>query len=248
MASRHDARVCLVTGAASGIGRATALRLAAEGAIVVGCDIRPLSSDGERARLFDFLHVDVTDQRSVDSMVATVLGRHGRVDVLANVAGVMDGYLTVHEIDDATWKQVMGVNIDGPFRLARAVLPSMLESKSGAIVNVASIAALRAGTSGAAYTVSKHALLGLTRAIAWTYAYEGIRCNAVLPGGTETPIVETLEPRSALGERRSKQVLRLGIRMADPGEIASAVSWLASPEASFINGAAVTADGGWNAG
>lgn len=253
MSKRHEDRVCLVTGAASGIGKATALRLVTEGALVVGCDLRRPSDGPGQSPAHDTLHkafqvCDVTSQDSVDRLVQGILESYGRVDVLANVAGITDGYLPVHDTDDGTWRSVMGVNLDGPFRLSRAVLPAMVARHDGVIVNVSSVAGLRGGTARAAYTVSKHALIGLTRLIAWMYAYEGVRCNAVLPGGTQTPIVGKLESKSALGLRRSTPVLKQGIRMGAPDEIAAAISWLSSAESGFVNGALMTADGGWAAG
>jgi NAD(P)-dependent dehydrogenase (short-subunit alcohol dehydrogenase family) len=120
----------------------------------------------------------------------------------AYFAGTLDNFLSAHEIDDATWQRVMAVNVDGPLRLSRAVLQRFLERGSGVIVNVCSQASIRGGTAGFAYTTSKHALLGRTRSIAWLYAGDGIRCNAVLPGGVETNIASTLtEPSGWTLER-----------------------------------------------
>ena len=242
-----EGRVAIVTGGSSGIGRATARRLAADGAIVVACDIRPPAGDDVEPRA-TFRDVDVRSQDSVDALVSGVLAEHGRIDVLANVAGVMDGYLPVHELDDGTWREVLGVNVDGPMRLCRAVIPTMLANRSGAIVNVASVAGIRGGAAGTAYTVAKHAAIGLTRSIAWMYAYEGIRCNAVLPGGTDTPIARDVVVRSEWAHRRVRPVLRQGVRMADAGELARVIAFLASDGASNVNGALLTSDAGWSAG
>lgn len=170
------------------------------------------------------------------------------MDILANVAGIMDWFLPAHEVDDATWAHVMDVNVTGLMRLSRRVLPQMMQQRSGAIANVASVGGFRGGAAGVAYTTSKHAVIGLTRSTAWTYQTEGIRCNAVCPGGVVTNIGTTAVPRSEWGMRRLQKIHALGERMAEPDEIATLLSWLCSSEASNVNGAIVAADGGWTAG
>ncbi|MDA0366413.1 MAG: SDR family NAD(P)-dependent oxidoreductase [Chloroflexi bacterium] len=228
--SRHRDHVALVTGAGSGIGRATALRLAGEGAQVVGCDVNAEGLDGTLAAIrkaghdASVLTADITDQAEVDRIVDDTLARHGRIDVLANVAGIMDWFLPAHEVDDDTWRHVMSVNVDGPMMLCRKVLPSMMERHAGAIVNIASVGGLGGGAAGVAYTVSKHAVVGLTRSIAWVYQTEGIRCNAICPGGVETNIGTTAVPRSEWGLGRLAKIHALGERMAQPDEIASLLS------------------------
>jgi NAD(P)-dependent dehydrogenase (short-subunit alcohol dehydrogenase family) len=243
-----------VTGAASGIGQATALRLATEGAAVIGCDVNAAGLEGTLARITAAggdatgVTADNTQQAEVDRLVEETTARHGRVDVLANVAGIMDSFLPAHEVDDGTWHRVLAINLDGPMLLCRKVLPGMMQRRSGAIVNVASVGGLEGGAAGVAYTVSKHALIGLARSIAWTYRTEGIRCNAVCPGGMETNIGTTAAPRSQWGYERLGKVLALAERMAQLDEIAALLSWLASAEAANVNGAIVTADGGSTAG
>jgi len=252
--SRHRDRVALVTGAGSGIGRATALRLAGEGALVVGCDLNADGLEGTLTAIKEAGHeattlvADVTQQDDVDRVVNDTLTRHGRIDLLANVAGIMDWFLPAHEVDDETWRRVMAVNLDGPMMLCRKALPAMMDQHSGAIVNIASVGGLGGGAAGVAYTVSKHALIGLTHSIAWVYQTEGIRCNAICPGGVETNIGTTAVPRSEWGLARLQKIHALGERMAQPDEIAALLSWLASNEASSVNGAIVAADGGWTAG
>ena len=253
-ATRHSGRVAVVTGAGSGIGRAAALRLAQEGALVVGCDVAAGGLDGTleaiRAAGHDavMLEADVTRQADVDHLIDEALARHGRVDLLANVAGIMDWFLPAHEVDDETWNHVMAVNATAVMMLCRRALPGMMERKSGAIVNIASVGGLTGGAAGIAYTASKHALIGITRSIAWVYRDDGVRCNAICPGGVATNIGTTAVPRSEWGLRRLQPVHALAGRMADADEIASLLSWLASDEASNVNGAIVTADGGWTAG
>ena len=251
--TRHQGHVALVTGAASGIGRATVLRLAAEGAAVVGIDVNADALEETRtaASGTGSVHVtagDITTQADIDGIVAGTLEAHGRIDLLANVAGIMDWFLPADEIDDETWDRVMAVNATGPLKLCRAVLPSMRQQGRGAIVNVGSAASVRGGTAGVAYTASKHAVLGITRSIAWMYAPEGIRCNIVLPGGVETNIGTTAVPRTEFGMARLAPIHGTAVRIAKPDEIASLVSWLGSDEASNINGAVIDGDGGWRSG
>ena len=251
---RHRGRVALVTGAASGIGRATVLRLAAEGATVVGCDLNEDGLADVRAAAssagtpVSLTGGDITDQADIDRVVGDALAEHGRIHLLANVAGIMDWFLPAHEVDDETWAQVLAVNTTGPLRLCRAVLPAMREHGGGAIVNVGSASSMRGGTAGVSYTASKHALLGITRSIAWAYAAENIRCNIVLPGGVETNIGTTSMPRSEFGIGRLAPIHGTAPRLAQPDEIATVISWLGSDEAGNVNGAIVNADGGWAAG
>jgi NAD(P)-dependent dehydrogenase (short-subunit alcohol dehydrogenase family) len=248
--SRHEGRVALVTGAASGIGRATVVRLAAEGARVLACDIAEAGLEETREQAGDGVETvvaDITLPGDVDRVVARTVEAFGRIDVLANVAGILDNFLSAHEIDDDTWQRVMAVNVDGPMRLSRAVLRHFLEQGSGGIVNVASQASIRGGTAGFAYTTSKHALLGQTRSIAWLYAGDGIRCNAVLPGGVETNIASTLTAPSSWTLERIGPIIGM-TKVAPPDQIATVISWLASDEAANVSGAVVTSDGGWSTG
>ena len=251
--SRHEGRVCVVTGAGSGIGRATALRLAREGALVVGCDVNEtgLGQTLEQVRAagkdMTTVAADITRQADVDRLMDAAVAAHGKVDLLANVAGIMDWFLPAHEVDDETWNRVMAVNLTGPMMLCRKVLPGMMERKSGSIVNIASVGGLGGGSAGVAYTASKHALIGLTKSVAWAYRGEGIRCNAICPGGVATNIGTTAVPRSQWGLNKLTPYHALGGSAAQPDEIAALLSWLASEEASNVNGAIITADGGWTA-
>lgn len=253
-ARRHVDKVAIVTGAGSGIGAATALRLLREGASVVAGDIAAAGLEqlrvdaGDAAERLVTVVGDISSQADVDALVAKATGVHGRVDIVANVAGIMDWFLPAHEVDDATWRKVMAVNVDGPMMLTRAVLPGMMERKRGAIVNVASVGGIRGGAAGAAYTTSKHALIGLTRNAAWTYAEDGIRVNVVCPGGVATNITTTATPRSPWGMARLAKIHGSASGMAQADEVATLISWLASDEASNVSGAVVTDDGGWSAG
>ena len=247
-AARHEGKVAIVTGAASGIGRATAQRLVVEGAIVLGCDLAagPLEELAGERLLVEV--ADITDEAAVQRVVGRALEAFGRIDVLANVAGVMDDMLAAHELDDATFERVLRVNLEAPMRLVRAVLPTMRQQGRGAIVNVASEAGIRGGAAGFAYTTSKHGLIGSTRSVAWAYGPEGVRCNAVLPGGVATGIGSSMQHVSEWGIGRVLPVVNLAARIAEADELAAVISWLASDEAGYVNGALVTADGGWSAG
>lgn len=252
--TRHRGKVAIITGAGSGIGAATAVRMAAEGATVVGVDVNAEGLEKVRAQIEEaggevtIVTADITDQEAVDRVVQTTLERYGRIDVLANIAGIMDWFLPAHELDDETWRRVMAVNVNGPMLLMRATLPVMMRQKAGAIVNVGSVGGLRGAAAGFAYTTSKHALVGMTKSVAWAYRDEGIRANLVAPGGVETGIGSTSVPRSEWGMSQLAPIHASSTRMAQPDEIATLVSWLASDEASNVNGAVITADGGWTAG
>lgn len=238
----------IVTGAGSGIGRATAQRMAAEGARVIVTDLLPARVEETvsliRAAGGSAVGVpgDITDPGVVDAVVAA---GDGRVDVLVNNAGIMDGFLPVGEVDDATWARVLDVNLTAPMRTTRAVLPLMLAAGSGSIVNVASEASLRAGAAGSAYTASKHGLIGLTRSTAVLYRAAGIRCNAVLPGAVATNIEAPF--RSELGAAVLGPLLGIIPGVAQPAELAAAICWVASPDAPNVTGAVLASDGGWSA-
>jgi NAD(P)-dependent dehydrogenase (short-subunit alcohol dehydrogenase family) len=249
---RHAGRVALITGAASGIGRASFLRFAQEGAAVVGCDVDQPGLDEACASVAalggrcDVISGDLRSVEQIELIVRRVIEMHGRVDVLANVAGVSDGFAPLHEVSDEEWDRVLDVNLTAAMRLCRAVLPHMRAAGGGAIVNVASIAAL-GGNGGIPYCVSKHGLLGLSRSIAWMYRGEGIRSTVVCPGRVETNIRTSFPQLSEWGYERQASFLALAERVAQPDEIATLISWLASDEASNMNGAVVSSDGGWRA-
>lgn len=247
---RHSGRTVLVTGAASGIGRAIALRMAAEGADVLACDLgeEGLAATAEQAAAQGCsVRTAVADVTSADDIEELLAAAGPRVDVLVNNAGIMDHFLPLGELPDDVWDRVLAVNLTAPMRLSRAVLPGMVEAGRGSIVTVASEASLRAGASGTAYTASKHGVLGLVRSTAFFYGPKGIRANAVLPGPVETGIGASSAPQVQWAMERAMAALAAMPATAQPDEIAAAVSWLASDEASNINGAVLTADGGWSA-
>ncbi|MER7368946.1 SDR family NAD(P)-dependent oxidoreductase [Nonomuraea wenchangensis] len=245
-----DDRVALVTGAGSGIGRAMAVAFAKAGARVVAADVDRARAEETAAVVGEAalaVTADVGDQASVAALVEAAIGAYGQIDVLCNNAGILDTMALPAEITPEVWDRVIRVNLTGAFLVTHAVLPHLLRQGRGAIVNTASEAGIRGGAAGAAYTASKHGLIGLTRSVAWAYAKDGIRCNAILPGPTATNIADgaTFDPA---GAARLSPVLALGELMAQPEQMADAALYLASDAASFVNGAIVPVDGGWSAG
>ncbi len=244
---RLDGKVAVVTGAGSGIGQATAQLFHAEGAKVVVTDYRPggLEKLPTSDRIVS-VQGDVSTRADAERMVGTALERFGRIDILCNVAGIVDRLLPVAELTDEVWDRVLAVNLSGPMYTSRAALPAMLKQGGGVILNVSSVGGLFGARGGAAYVASKHGLIGLTKSIAATYGKDGIRCVAVCPGAVNTGISLGGEP-SAKGYEALNRTLPANLRVGEAGEIAALMLFLASDEASFVNGTALVADGGWTA-
>lgn len=250
-----NGKVALVTGAGSGIGRAVAKLFVEEGAQVVASDLFPagLESLAEEVKAAGFSSLtittgDVSDRAAAEAMVETAVKTYGTIDIVVNNAGIMDEFLPVGEVSDELWHKVYAVNIDGPMFICRKAVQVMVEKGKGAIVNVASVGGLFGGRSGVAYTSSKHAVIGLTKSVAYHYAKKGIRCNAICPGGVTTNIGNTIRQPSPLGMERLQTTLAMAIRSAEPIELAKAALFLASDDASFVNGEIMVVDGGWTAG
>ncbi len=244
---RFRGKTVIVTGAGSGIGRATALRLGLEGARVIASDIVGERLDEVAVEHLELRLVtvagDVSREETVDRLVAAA---EGRVDGLVNNAGIMDTFLPPAEVDDATWERVFAVNVTALMRTTRAVLPLMLEAGAGAIVNVTSVASLRASAAGCAYTASKHAANGYTKSTAMFYKAQGVRANVVAPGAVMTDIEvpwHSAHAQSVLSPLMGVMVPSV----ATSEQVAATITWLLSDDASNVNGAIVTCDGGWSA-
>jgi NAD(P)-dependent dehydrogenase (short-subunit alcohol dehydrogenase family) len=246
--------LAVVTGAASGIGRATALRLAREGyeIAMMDLDITGLIETGtliqQAGGLAYPFTVDLCDPLAVGSVTREMAVTVGAPEVLVNVAGIGLA-ATVLETSDADWNRVMAVNLTGPFLTIRAILPLMLDRGSGVIINIASVGGQVGLARRAAYCASKAGLVGLTRAVAVDHAREGIRCVAICPGTVETEWIGKIlanapDPAAARAAMAARQ---LDGRMGSPDEIAAMVAFLAGPEGRFVNGAALVLDGGMTA-
>jgi NAD(P)-dependent dehydrogenase (short-subunit alcohol dehydrogenase family) len=225
-------QVVLVSGAASGIGAAVATRFADLGATVVGCDLTPV--DGG-------VVCDVRDADACAAVVAETLRRHGRLDVLANVAGIAVGG-RIADVTPEAWRRVLDVNLTGTFLLSQAALPALLEFR-GAIVNMASVAGIQATPYNAAYCASKAGVIQLTKSMALELAAAGVRVNAVCPASVDTPFLQGFTlPEDADLPLLMRSVSPMG-RLIQPAEVAAAVVYLASADAANINGTTLVIDG-----
>ncbi|MFI5427624.1 SDR family NAD(P)-dependent oxidoreductase [Aeromicrobium sp. UC242_57] len=230
-------RVALVTGAAQGIGHATATALADAGAVVIATDIRDQSDLGEHIQTRSH---DVTSESRWTEIVDEIEAEHGRLDILVNNAGV-SGYDQLHELSLAEWNRIIGINQTGVLLGMQQALRLMRPQKSGAIVNVSSICGAASVKGVAAYHASKHAVLTMTKNAAVSYAADGIRANAVLPGWIRTPL--TLGQTDELnGAFLDATPMRMG---GEPSDVADAICFLASDRARFITGVDLPVDGGY---
>lgn len=243
--ARFSGKTVIVTGAGSGIGRATARRIISEGGRVIAVDVASDRLDdlaaASPAGTVVPVPADITSTEGREDILAAV---SGRVDGLANVAGIMDGMMPLHETEDDLWRRVFSVNVDATFALSRAVLPAMLAQGRGSIVNVASEASLRGNAAGTAYTASKHAVVGITKSSAFLYGPSGIRTNAVAPGPTATGIEGTMS--SPFARERLTPFMALIPPVVDADQMAASITWLLSDDAANINGIVLASDGGWS--
>lgn len=246
-------QVAVVTGAASGMGKQIALLFAKEGAKVAVSD---LNLEGAQATVEEIksqggtafaIKTNVAVEEDIQNLIDTTVQNYGTVDILINNAGIMDGMEPAGEINDDKWERVFAINTTSVMRSTRKVLPIFLEKKKGVIVNVASAGGLNGARAGAAYTASKHAVVGFTKNTGYMYATEGIRCNAIAPGGVETNIGASMQGMSQFGFGKQQLGMAINPRVGKPEEIAKVALFLASDESSFVNGTVITADAGWTA-
>ena len=243
-------KVVVVTGAGSGMGRAMVHEFVSNGAKVAALDInidsaaatvKALESPGQALAV----QADVSDVESVGAAVAEVEAWAGRVDILCNNAGIVDSFRPAHEVPLEEWHRTIAVDLTGPFLMARAVIPGMLQRGEGVIVNTASISSFSAAGGGSAYTAAKHGVLGLTRQLTFDYGRLGIRVNAICPGATATGLTMPVVGSDFLPDTEAELGRIPAQRWCSPEEIAKLASYLASDDAGYIHGAAMVIDGGW---
>lgn len=244
---RFAGKTVIVTGAGSGIGRATASRVAREGGRVIAVDVSQERLDEFKGSLPEANVTTVAgDITNNDTIKRIITAAGDTIDGLANVAGIMDNMTPLHEVSDEIWNRVLAVNVTGLMMLTRAVLPTMLKQNYGSIVNIASEASLRGSAAGVAYTTSKHAVVGLTKSTAFMYANTGIRVNAIAPGPVHTNIEVKFD--SKLGTERVTNLLKaIAPVMVEPEALAASITFMLSDDSVNLNGAILPSDGGWSA-
>ncbi|MDQ0217637.1 NAD(P)-dependent dehydrogenase (short-subunit alcohol dehydrogenase family) [Peribacillus cavernae] len=235
------------------MGKAIATLYAKEGAKVVVSDINvdaanstveEIKSNGGEAIA---VMANVAHEEDIQNLIDTAVNTYGTLDILVNNAGVMDNFEPAGDIEDGNWERIFAINTTSVMRATRKALPIFLEKQKGVIINVASAGGLNGARAGATYTASKHAVVGFTKNTGFMYAQNGIRCNAIAPGGVETNISSTMTNIIAFGIGRTQSGMGHNPRTGKPEEIAKVALFLASDEASFVNGTVITADAGWTA-
>lgn len=247
-------KVAIITGAGSGIGKASAKLFLERGAKVVAADLKKDTVDvlasewPEYADSLRAFEVNVSNKEQVEAMIDFAVAEFGQLDVLFNNAGIMDGMVPLGSVTDDGWNLAFDVNVNGVMYAMRKAINYFLErGQGGVIVNTASVGGLNGGRAGAAYTASKHAVIGMTKAAAFEYAPQGIRCVALAPGGVITNIGMGANADMAMYEQMKPGLALMRGGAAQPEQLAEAAAFLASDAASFVNGSTLIADGGWTA-
>ena len=250
---RIQDKVAVVTGAGSGMGKAIAVLYAKEGAKVVVSDINEETANKtveeikENGGVAIAIKTNVALEEDIQNLIDTAVKTYGTVDILVNNAGIMDNFEPAGDIEDANWERIFAINTTSVMRSTRKVLPIFLENQAGVIINIASVGGLNGVRAGAMYTASKHAVIGFTKNTGFMYAKQGIRCNAIAPGGVETNIGSSMTNINSFGYERSQLGTVLNPRFGKPEEIAKVALFLASDDSGFVNGTVITADSGWTA-
>lgn len=246
----YQGKTIFVTGAASGIGQAQAVAFADQGANVFGMDIdksglgETIEKTKDSAGTFISFLGDVTSERTIRAAVKQANEAFGSIHILLNTAGILDSYTPTLETTEALWDRVLAVNLKGTFLVTNQILPQLLTQKKGVVINMASIAGMVAGGGGAAYTASKHAIIGYTKQLDHDYIRQGIRANAIAPGAIQTP----MNAADFAGDGKMAEWVANETpagRWAKPSEVASLTLFLASEQADYIHGTVMTIDGGW---
>lgn len=248
-------KVALVTGAGAGMGKAIVQLFAAEGSKIIATDINAERLDELSVEVkknggeITTLVANMALETDIENMIQLAVQTYGTLDILVNNAGIMDHFQPVGELENSMWEKVMKVNLEGPFKAMRSAVKIFLKNGTGNIINICSIGGIKGGVAGAAYTTSKHALIGLTKNTGYMYSKSGIRCNAIAPGGVNTSIGDTIDMSkiTPLVNDRIMSGMALNPRMGEASEIANAALFLASDDASFVNAQVLVVDGGWSA-
>jgi NAD(P)-dependent dehydrogenase (short-subunit alcohol dehydrogenase family) len=253
--NKLENKVSIVTGAGAGMGKAIALLFAAEGSKVVATDINQKRLDElaneikEKGGELITLIANMAKEEDIENMIKVAVTNYGTLDILVNNAGIMDNFQPVAEVENSMMEKIMKINFEGPFKAMRSAMKIFLAKDSGNIINICSIGGIKGGAAGAAYTASKHALVGLTKNTGYMYSKSGIRCNAIAPGAVNTSISETIDMSkiTPLVNDRIMSGMALMPRAGEPAEIAKVALFLASDDASFVNAHLFVVDGGWSA-
>lgn len=253
MMSKLAGKVAVVTGAASGMGRQIAELYAKEGAKVVVADIQleeaQKTVDEIKANNGEALAVvaNVMKEEDVQAMIDKAVETYGTLDILVNNAGIMDNFVPAGEVTDELWDRVFAINTTGVMRTTRKAISIFEKQGNGVIVNIASAGGLFGSRAGAAYTASKHAVVGFTKNVGFQYANKNIRCNAIAPGAVNTNIGTTIYAPDEFGQERAMIGMGTNPRVGEASEIAKVALFLGSDDSSFVNGTVITADAGWTA-